>query len=335
MYKYFLKPLLFKLNAETAHHFTLFILKFTKAWGFRYKGSEKPVTIMGLVFKNRLGLAAGLDKNAVAMDAWKLLGFGFIEIGTVTPKAQPGNPKPRLFRLPKDYALINRMGFNNEGMERICNRLIAKKSKNLILGVNIGKNKDTPNELAILDYELCFKTFYKIADYIVVNVSSPNTPNLRELQDRDHLSALMLALNTLAKQLNTSIPLLLKIAPDLNTTQLDDIIELIEQYNWTGIVSSNTTVLRKDLHTAPHTLEAIGNGGLSGKPIEARSTEIISYLRTKLSSQRVIIGVGGILNPMDAQNKISAGADLIQVYTGLIYEGPKLIHNILSTLNSK
>jgi dihydroorotate dehydrogenase len=335
VYKFFLKPLLFLLSAETAHHFTICILKYTKAWGFRYKGSETPVTKMGLVFKNRLGLAAGLDKNAVAMDAWKSLGFGFIEVGTVTPKAQPGNPKPRLFRLPKDYALINRMGFNNQGMERIYKRLISKKPKNLILGVNIGKNKDTPNELAILDYELCFKTFYKIADFIVVNVSSPNTPNLRALQDRDQLSALMLALNSLAKQLNTAIPLLLKIAPDLNSSQLDDIIELIEQYNWTGVVSSNTSISRNDLHAAPHTLETIGNGGLSGKPIEARSTEIIRYLRSKLSPKRVIIGVGGILSPMDAQNKISAGADLIQVYTGLIYEGPQLVHNILSTLHSK
>lgn len=333
MYKKIIKPILFKFDAETAHHITLFILKITKGLGFRYKSHSKSTTVMGLSFKNRLGLAAGLDKNAIAMQAWQSIGFGFIEIGTVTPKPQAGNPKPRLFRLPQDFALINRMGFNNEGMERIYTRLLKEKPQGLVLGVNIGKNKNTANEHAISDYELCYKTFYSVADYIVVNVSSPNTPNLRALQDREHLSALMQALNVLAKQLNSSTPLLLKIAPDLNTSQLDDIVDLIEQYNWTGIVSINTTISRTNLQTSNNELETIGNGGLSGKPIESRSTEIIRYLRSKLASHRVIIGVGGVSSAADAQTKISAGADLVQVYTGLIYEGPNLIHSILNTWN--
>ncbi len=329
MYR-FIKKLLFLMDAETAHHWTMMLLRLSKGFGFKYQSRKNHSFVMNLKFTNRLGLAAGLDKNGIAMDAWKNLGFGFVEIGTVTPRPQYGNSKPRLFRLIQDLALINRMGFNNEGMEVIYQRLKKEKPKNLIVGVNIGKNKDTPIEKAIEDYVLCFDQFYNLADYIVVNVSSPNTPNLRELQDREHLYHLMQALNQRSLELKSTTPKLLKIAPDLNTDQLNAIVDLIELFNWEGVVACNTTVQRTGLKSAADVINRIGNGGLSGAPITSLSNERISYLRSKLSKHRIIIGVGGIMSAEDAVEKFKAGADLIQLYTGFIYQGPQLIKTILS-----
>lgn len=284
---------------------------------------------MGLSFPSPVGLAAGFDKDGSFFSEMAALGFGFIELGTVTPKAQPGNPLPRLFRLPEDRALINRMGFNNAGVDALAARLQhTPRPKGLILGGNIGKNKVTPNDAAVEDYRYCFKVLFPYVDYFVVNVSSPNTPNLRELQDKKPLSELLLALQADNKRQPTPKPILLKIAPDLTNTQLDDILELVQTTGITGIVATNTTLDRQTLQTPPATLETIGAGGLSGLPLRKRSSEVIRYLRQHGSQNMVIIGVGGIFSAEDAQEKLAAGADLIQIYTGLVYEGPSLIRRI-------
>ena len=287
--------------------------------------------IFGLHFKNPVGLAAGFDKDALFIDELACLGFGFIEIGTVTPKPQDGNEKPRLFRFPDDAAIINRMGFNNLGVEAAAQRLKNRKT-NIIIGGNIGKNKITPNEDAIKDYEYCFKKLFDVVDYFVVNVSSPNTPNLRELQEKKPLHDLLLQLQNLNLSYPSPKPILLKIAPDLTETQLDDVIEIVSQTRLSGIVATNTTIDRDGLTSDKKIVENTGAGGVSGKPLKERSTEIIRYISQKTKGQLPIIAVGGIFNGEDAQEKLDAGASLVQVYTGFIYEGPAIAKKICKSL---
>jgi dihydroorotate dehydrogenase len=283
--------------------------------------------ILGLTFPNPVGLAAGFDKDARMIDEMTNLGFGFIEIGTVTPKAQDGNPKPRLFRLPQDKAIVNRMGFNNQGVDAAVTRL-KNRSKGVIVGGNIGKNKSTPNETAIEDYKICFESLYPYVDYFVVNVSSPNTPGLRELQEREPLRQLMTTIKSMSSKKEKPKPVLLKIAPDLNQSQLDDIVDILISSGTDGVIATNTTISRDTLQTSTQEIERIGNGGLSGAPLTARSNEVIRYLRAKLGREYPIIGVGGIMTPQDAVDKLEAGANLVQVYTGFIYEGPSFVRDI-------
>lgn len=292
------------------------------------KGHEKQV--MGLNFKNPVGLAAGFDKDAKLYNELASFGFGFIEVGTLTPKPQSGNPKPRLFRLVEDESVINRMGFNNGGLDEAVLRLMKRKT-DLIIGGNIGKNKVTPNEEALNDYLLGVEALHPVVDYFVVNVSSPNTPNLRELQEKEPLTKLLKAVqeknNALGKK-----PLLLKIAPDLTEGQLDDIIDIINSLELDGIVATNTTISRDGLRTPVSKVEAIGAGGLSGKVLRERSTEVIAYLRSRLKSSIAIIAVGGIFTGADAKEKLNAGADLVQVWTGFLYEGPAMVRRMLRNL---
>lgn len=340
MYKSILKPLLFRLDPEKAHYLTFDLLKIflgnpvskaiSKAM-FEVKHPKLEKELFGIRFKNPVGLAAGLDKDAKAFNELSALGFGFIEIGTLTPKAQPGNDKPRLFRLPKDSALINRMGFNNEGVDAAVKRL-KHKNPGVIIGGNIGKNKITANEDANKDYEYCFHALFDVVDYFVVNVSSPNTPNLRALQDKEPLMALLNGLQVLNAQKNKRKPILLKIAPDLTDSQLDDIIEIVANTKIDGIIATNTTIAREPLTYSKTEIEAIGMGGLSGKPLTKRSTEVIRYLKTKSNNAFPVIGVGGIHSAEDAIEKLNTGADLIQLYTGFIYEGPALIKSINKAL---
>jgi dihydroorotate dehydrogenase len=283
--------------------------------------------LWGITFPNPVGLAAGFDKNANFTDALACLGFGFVEIGTVTPRPQPGNPKPRLFRLPADKALINRMGFNNDGAAAAAMRL-RKRNEKIIIGGNIGKNKITSNEDAINDYEVCFKDLHPVVDYFVVNVSSPNTPGLRELQDKEPLTNLLNRLQELNKQTGHPKPVLLKIAPDLTDSQLDDIIDIVKQTGIQGIVATNTTISRDGLKTPKPLIEAMGAGGLSGLPLKKRATEVISYIHKKSSGSVPVIAVGGIFTAEDAIEKLNAGAVLVQLYTGFIYEGPAVAANI-------
>ncbi len=287
--------------------------------------------LFGLTFKNPVGLAAGLDKDAWLYNELSSFGFGFIEIGTVTPKCQSGNPHPRLFRLLKDEALINRMGFNNSGVKKVANRLRRKNHK-VIIGGNIGKNKLTTNENAIVDYMACFKELHDCVDYFVVNVSSPNTPNLRELQDKKPLTDILSSLSQHNQSYKKPKPILLKIAPDLSNEQLNDIIEIVKETKIAGVIATNTTISRQGLKTDAENVSKIGAGGLSGKPLKNRSTEVIRYLSEKSGKAFPIIGVGGIHSPEDAIEKIKAGADLIQLYTGFIYEGPILIQQINEAL---
>jgi len=336
MYKSLLKPYLFTLDPEKAHYLTFDLLKtglrnalgraiFKSAFAYENKKLEKK--LFGLTFKNPVGLAAGLDKDAKVYNELSCLGFGFIEIGTLTPKPQAGNDKPRLFRLPKDQALINRMGFNNEGVDAAVIRL-KKRKTDVIIGGNIGKNKVTANEDALKDYEYCFNALFDVVDYFVINVSSPNTPNLRELQDKEPLTALLNHIQNINNSKTKRKPLLLKIAPDLTDSQLDDIIEIVASTKIDGIVATNTTIAREPLTYPKADIEAIGMGGLSGKPLSKRSTEVIAYLKTKSKNAFPVIGVGGIHSPEDALEKLKAGADLIQLYSGFIYEGPALIKSI-------
>ncbi|MEQ8678688.1 MAG: quinone-dependent dihydroorotate dehydrogenase [Cyclobacteriaceae bacterium] len=329
------RKFLFLLPAETAHHFTinlvrvLFRIPMVKSIFSelnRIKDPRLQRTVFGLTFPNPVGLAAGFDKNGAFTNEFSAMGFGFIEIGTVTPLPQPGNPKPRLFRLKEDQALINRMGFNNEGMESVVKNL-RKRSKEVIIGGNIGKNKVTPNEQAPDDYQKCFETLYPHVDYFVVNVSSPNTPGLRELQEKEPLQKLLQSLKTLNEAKPAPKPILLKIAPDLTDSQLDDILEITAQVNIDGVIATNTTIDRSGLRTKKEKIDKIGAGGLSGAPLFDRSTEIIKYLKNG-NKNLVIIAVGGINSPERALEKLKAGASLVQVYTGLIYGGPVLIRNI-------
>ncbi|MEK6616760.1 MAG: quinone-dependent dihydroorotate dehydrogenase, partial [Bacteroidota bacterium] len=294
--------------------------------------------LFGLTFENPVGLAAGFDKDATFFDEIANLGFGFIEVGTVTPNPQTGNEKPRLFRLPKDEALLNRMGFNNDGVEAMAERLKKRKNFNVIIGGNIGKNKTTRNENALADYEYCFEKLYCYVDYFVVNVSSPNTPGLRELQEKEPLKKILKRLIEMREYRiqNTEYrirkPILLKIAPDLTNEQLDDIIEIIRETKMDGIVATNTTISRENLQTPNSRLQTIGSGGLSGKPLAKRSTEVIKYLSEKSGKRLTIIASGGIHSPEDAIEKINAGASLVQIYTGFIYEGPGLVKRICSRI---
>lgn len=336
MYKILIRPFLFLFPPEVAHHITFFLaglpgIRQLISLIYKNKKYAKPSTAFGLQFPNRVGLAAGLDKNARYLKTLEAMGFGFVEIGTVTPLPQAGNPKPRLFRIVKDQALINRMGFNNDGMETIAKRLANQKTK-LIIGGNIGKNKITPNEEAVLDYEKCFRALYPYVHYFVVNVSSPNTPGLRELQEKEPLLAILTHLNSLNEQTQRAKPILLKIAPDLTDAQLDDVVEIVKQSGIQGIIATNTTISRKALTTNHEKIENIGNGGLSGQPLSARSTEVIRYIHQKSGGKIPIVGVGGIHSASDAKEKLQAGASLVQIYTGLIYEGPRLIKNILKKI---
>lgn len=292
---------------------------------------KKPVTFLGIEFPNRVGLAAGFDKNAQYLEEFKALGFGCIEIGTVTPLPQPGNEQPRLFRLPKDGALINRMGFNNVGADVVAQRL-KNRPKDLIIGGNIGKNKVTPNEEAQRDYEICFTRLYDGVDYFVVNVSSPNTPGLRDLQEKDPLKKILSALIELRKsfrdQQKPSKPILLKIAPDLTSSQLDDVIEIVTETGIDGIVATNTTLSRAKLKTSYKRVKDMGAGGLSGKILFDHSTEVLTYIYDKCGGKIPLIGVGGIDSVARADAKLRAGASLLQLYTGFIYKGPWLVRRI-------
>lgn len=331
MYKIF-RPLLFLVDPETIHSLVFRMLRLPglntilkTVYQVRHPRLEKK--LLGLTFKNPVGLAAGFDKDARHIDSLTALGFGFIEIGTLTPKAQPGNAKPRLFRLPKDRALINRMGFNNEGALAAVERL-KKVKRHIIIGGNIGKNKATPNEFAEDDYVSCFNTLFEHVDYFVVNVSSPNTPGLRELQEKAPLERLLSKVKDLSLARSPVKPVLLKIAPDLSTHQLKDIVEVLKSTRIDGVIATNTTVSHDGLTTTGRNLEQIGAGGVSGKPLMKRSTEVIRFLREQLGKDFPIIGVGGIMSADDALEKMRAGADLVQLYTGFIYEGPDLIKKI-------
>ncbi len=343
MYKSFIRPVLFLFPPEFIHHFTFNFLKLAgKVPGLmklissfhQMENKKLERTLFGITFKNPVGLAAGFDKDARLIDELSTFGFGFIEIGTLTPKPQPGNEKPRLFRLPKDQAIINRMGFNNQGVDVAVERLKNRKS-NVIVGGNIGKNKVTPNEKAFEDYNTSFEALYPYVDYFVVNVSSPNTPNLRALQEKEPLKKLLSEVKSLSLAKEKPKPVLLKIAPDLNELQLNDVVEILLETKTDGVIATNTTISRDGLTTAPEEVTAIGNGGLSGKPLTLRSTEVISFLRSKLGAHYPIIGVGGIMSAQDAIDKLNAGADLIQIYTGFIYEGPGLVNAITKKILEK
>ena len=372
-----LRSILFMFDAEKVHHFSMNGLKLLCKIGFikkiitrNYSGCElrvasygltnsKPQTrnsqLLQLPFKNPIGLAAGFDKNAKYLNELEALGFGFIEIGTVTPVPQDGNPTPRLFRLKKDKALINRMGFNNEGVQQIAERLKIWKTRNekretgnsastrnsqqlntrLIIGGNIGKNKATPNENAWQDYEICFNALHDCVDYFVVNVSSPNTPGLRALQEKEPLKKILTHLQVLnAKQQNPK-PILLKIAPDLTQTQIDDVIDLAKEINLDGLVVANTSLDRTKLVTQKPTLETIGAGGLSGLPIKQRATDLVKYIYSKTDGKLPIIASGGIFTGADALEKLHAGASLVQVWTGFVYEGPAIVKNICNYLAAR
>ena len=341
-----LRKIFFLFDAENVHYFAMNSLRFM----CNIPGTETvlkkifspglfPVKCFGLTFRNHIGLAAGFDKNAKYLKELDILGFGFIEIGTVTPIAQDGNQKPRLFRLPKDKAIINRMGFNNDGVDAVAERLKKynlkiSKNKNvpapLIIGGNIGKNKNTPNENAWKDYEICFNTLHDFVDYFVVNVSSPNTPGLRDLQQKESLRKILTHLQDLNAIKKLPKPILLKIAPDLSTEDLDDVIDLAMEIKLDGLVAANTTITRKNLLTEEKMIEEIGNGGLSGKPLNEKNNRITNHIFLKTKGSIPIISSGGIFTALDAKEKLNRGASLVQIWTGFIYEGPGIVKKILS-----
>ncbi len=358
-----LRDILFKFDPEAVHYFSMNNLKklcstrlgkqiMSANFSANYPSLQK--NILGLTFKNPVGLGAGFDKNALYLNELEALGFGFVEVGTVTPIAQVGNDKPRLFRLPKDKALINRMGFNNDGVEVVAERLRkwkaevgSRKSRivigegnhqlstinhQLIVGGNIGKNKLTPNDKAWKDYEICFNDLFDCVDYFVVNVSSPNTPGLRELQEKASLQKILSHLQNINQGKQQPKPLLLKIAPDLTQSQLDDIIDLSSEIKLAGLVATNTTISREHLVTSAQDIESIGSGGLSGKPLKNRSTEMIEYLANQTNGNIPIIASGGIFTATDAKEKLAAGASLVQVWTGFVYEGPSIVKKICEGL---
>lgn len=326
------------MNAEQAHHFTFKTLKvifqipgvkaITSLIFGSLKGKEKQV--MGLHFKNPVGLAAGFDKDAKLYNELSAFGFGFIEVGTLTPEPQDGNPKPRLFRIVEDEAVINRMGFNNGGLDAAALRL-AKKKTDIIIGGNIGKNKVTPNDVATSDYIKGVVALHNVVDYFVVNVSSPNTPNLRELQEKEPLKALLKEVKAKNEELGSK-PLMLKIAPDLTDGQLDDIVGIVNELQLSGVVATNTTISRSGLKASQEKVAAMGAGGLSGKILRERSTQVVRYLRENLSEDIAIVAVGGIFTGKDAKEKLEAGADLVQVWTGFLYEGPAMVRRMLRSL---
>ncbi|MBA6154316.1 quinone-dependent dihydroorotate dehydrogenase [Gelidibacter maritimus] len=342
MYKLLLRPILFLFDPEAVHHFTFKLIRFTHDLGFAglfrstYQVRNKVLEreLFGLKFPNPIGLAAGFDKNAMLYKELSNLGFGFIEIGTVTPKAQAGNEQPRLFRLKEDAAIINRMGFNNGGVKEAVERLKANPiagKKHVLIGGNIGKNKITPNEDAVNDYIFCFEALFDYVDYFVVNVSSPNTPNLRALQEKKPLTDLLQTLQNKNKTKEQRKPILLKIAPDLTNEQLLDIIDIVADTNIDGVIATNTTISRDGLKSS----NKDEMGGLSGQPLTQRSTEVIRFLAENSKKAFPIIGVGGIHSAEDALEKLDAGADLIQLYTGFIYEGPQLIKDINKAIIAK
>jgi dihydroorotate dehydrogenase len=309
------------------------------AWACRPEGGAGPRELFGLRFRNPVGLGAGFDKNALYLRELDALGFGFVEIGTVTPLAQPGNDKPRLFRLPEDQALINRMGFNNDGVERVADRVRVWRSSQggrgsaLIVGGNIGKNKSTANEEAWKDFEICFRALYEVVDYFVVNVSSPNTPGLRALQEKDALRRILVNLQRVNRELSGSLrrrprPLLLKIAPDLSSEQLDDVVDLALEIGLDGLVATNTTISRDGLLTPADRVVEIGAGGLSGAPVRELSTEVVRYCCARLAGRIPVIASGGIFTARDVREKVGAGAAMVQVWTGFIYEGPFIVRRI-------
>lgn len=337
-----IKPLFFKFDPEEVHYFVVKRLNWfhdhfplgktilRSSFDIHIKGLEREV--FGIKFRNPVGLAAGFDKNGEYIEALSNLGFGFIEVGTVTPLPQPGNDKPRMFRLEQDSAIINRMGFNNKGVDTLAERLRVLKAKDnsIVIGGNIGKNKNTPNEDAVLDYIKCFDRLFDVVDYFVVNVSSPNTPGLRALQEKEPLTLLLKTLQDRNSKDGISRPILLKIAPDLTNEQLDDIVDIVKETGIAGVIATNTTIDREGLYTAPEIANEMG--GLSGKPLTKRSTEVIRYLSERSGKAFPIIGVGGIHSPQDAQDKLDAGASLVQLYTGFIYEGPGLVKRICKAL---
>ncbi|HEU5052625.1 MAG TPA: quinone-dependent dihydroorotate dehydrogenase [Hanamia sp.] len=338
-----IRSILFWFDAEQVHYFAMNMLAFFCRVAFARnvlktiftpKNSHLSKEVFGLNFSNPVGLAAGFDKNAKYLYELDTLGFGFVEIGTVTPLTQEGNPKPRLFRLPKDKALINRMGFNNEGAKAAADRVkefrLKYKSSKLIIGGNIGKNKITPNENAWNDYEICFNELFDAVDYFVVNVSSPNTPGLRDLQQKDSLKKILTHLQSINNSRSYPKPLLLKISPDLNQNDLDDIIDLALEIKLDGLVAANTTISRKNLITSQKEIEKMGAGGLSGKPLAEESTKITEYIYKRSGGKIPIISSGGIFTATDAKEKFDKGASLVQVWTGFIYEGPAIVKKILS-----
>lgn len=338
MYQRLIRPIFFLFDPEKIHHISFRLIKLVHLLGFgpfikRYFRLNHPKLereVFGLTFPNPVGLAAGFDKDAIAYKEFSNFGFGFVEIGTVTPKPQDGNPKKRLYRLPDDQGVINRMGFNNKGVAHAVERLKTNRGE-VLIGGNIGKNKVTPNDRAVQDYLICFEQLFDVVDYFVVNVSSPNTPNLRALQEKEPLTNL---LNTLQNQNNAKTapkPILLKIAPDLTQGQLDDIIQIVASTKIAGVIATNTTLSRDGLGH-PNKKET---GGLSGKPLTNRSTEVIRYLHEKSSGAFPIIGVGGIHSAQDALDKLNAGARLVQLYTGFVYEGPGLIRDINKAILSQ
>jgi dihydroorotate dehydrogenase len=349
-----LRNILFLFPPERVHYFSMNILKglcsvrlFRKALKKYFRPADEQLKVKmelqhgALVFSNPVGLGAGFDKNARYLRELEALGFGFVEIGTVTPRPQPGNDRPRLFRLPKDSALINRMGFNNDGVRAVANRLQqwrndpANSRSDLIIGGNIGKNKVTDNEDAWKDYTACFTALFDYVDYFVVNVSSPNTPGLRELQEKDALRKILVSLQEINNTKRSSKPVFLKIAPDLTPEQLDDVVDLALEIKLDGLVATNTTVSRGGLVTAPQIVEAIGAGGLSGKPLQKHSTEVVQHIIQKAGGKLPVIASGGIFDGNDALEKISTGAQLIQVWTGFIYQGPGIVKQICNTLSGK
>lgn len=337
MYHWIIKPILFLFPPERAHDLALGLFSFLltipgvkRVCQWLFATPANPVYLAGIKFPNAVGLAAGFDKDARYLKVWEALGFGFVEVGTVTPRAQPGNPRPRLFRLPADEALINRMGFNNAGVEVMLARLKAYRGS-LIIGGNIGKNKDTPNESAEQDYLNCFSALFPYVHFFVVNVSSPNTPGLRALQEKEPLEKLLAALQQANRLQKNPKPIFLKIAPDLNENQLADIISIVKTTEITGIVATNTTIARENLVTDMARINHIGAGGLSGSPVFTASNLILHYLKTHLP-QKKFIGVGGIIYPEQAAEKIKNGADLVEVYTGFIYSGPWLPKKIIQHL---
>ena len=340
MYKLFIRPFLFLFDPEKIHYITFSLIRFLckvplmpSIFRSVYKIEDKRLerTLFGITFKNPVGLAAGFDKNAVLFNELANFGFGFIEIGTVTPLGQEGNPKKRLFRLKDDAGIINRMGFNNDGLEIAIEQLKKNKGK-LIIGGNIGKNTQTNSEHYTRDYELCFKGLHPFVDYFVLNVSCPNVGSHAKLNDKSYLIELISAIQKLNNQEIIQKPILLKIAPDLNNNQLDEIIELVAETNIDGVIASNTSITRNNLKASDRLLKEIGNGGLSGQPIKELSTKVIRYLAQNSNKAFPIIGVGGIHSAKDALDKIEAGADLVQIYTGFIYEGPGLIKKINKAL---
>src|SRR5215510_2622092 len=334
VYRSLVRPILFRLPPETAHHLALHSLPFVKSFiGRPFESPMLKRNLFNLSFRNPVGLAAGFDKDGVALESLAALGFGFIEAGTVTFHAQPGNPKPRMFRLKEDQALINRAGFNNAGAAAFVER-VEHHRPNCVLGISIGKSKITPLEEATADYLASFELVYKLADYVAINVSSPNTPQLRELQQSDQLTSLLVALQTRNRELQnrygrlTPVPLLVKISPDLERRDLEMIVDVIERLKIDGIIATNTTISRDNLRTDKNSVAACGAGGLSGKPLTSRATKMIAELYELTRGRIPLIGVGGIFTAEDAWEKICAGASLVQLYTGFIYKGPRIVRQI-------